>query len=165
MTTRGDQILDRALSKVGDALQRMRELAVQSRNSTNSSDDKDSLNKEFVELQSEINRVLGGTSFNPTVVSNMPTVSAALSYDPNNVFLNVNVNFTPGGGLSVNQQNVANTLNSFFNSGGTLTGNFGPVFGLTGSNLTSALSQLSGEVGTGAEREPEGPVAGGGRFR
>ncbi len=58
------QTAEGALSKVGDALQRMRELAVQSRNATNSSSDKDSLNKEFGELQSEITRVLGGTSFN-----------------------------------------------------------------------------------------------------
>ncbi|MBQ0929729.1 flagellin FliC [Ideonella sp. 4Y16] len=58
------QTAEGALSKVGDALQRMRELAVQSRNATNSSSDKDSLNKEFLELQSEISRVLGGTTFN-----------------------------------------------------------------------------------------------------
>ncbi|ARN21611.1 flagellin [Piscinibacter gummiphilus] len=58
------QTAEGALSKVGDSLQRMRELAVQARNSTNSDDDKDSLNKEFVELQSEIKRVLGGTAFN-----------------------------------------------------------------------------------------------------
>jgi len=58
------QTAEGALSKVGDALQRMRELAVQSRNSTNSSSDKDSLNKEFTQLQAEISRVLGGTTFN-----------------------------------------------------------------------------------------------------
>jgi len=53
-----------ALAKVGDSLQRMRELAVQARNATNSDSDKDSLNKEFSQLQSEVTRVLGGTSFN-----------------------------------------------------------------------------------------------------
>ncbi|MEN9629109.1 MAG: hypothetical protein RJA10_2336 [Pseudomonadota bacterium] len=58
------QVAEGALSKVGDALQRMRELALQSRNSTNSDSDKNSLNKEFVELQKEISRVLAGTSFN-----------------------------------------------------------------------------------------------------
>ncbi len=58
------QTAEGALSKVGDALQRMRELAIQARNATNSSSDKDSLNKEFSELQSEIGRVLGGTTFN-----------------------------------------------------------------------------------------------------
>ncbi|MEW6706703.1 MAG: flagellin, partial [Pseudomonadota bacterium] len=58
------QTAEGALSKVGDALQRMRELAVQARNATNSTSDKDSLNKEFAQLQSEITRVLGGTTFN-----------------------------------------------------------------------------------------------------
>ena len=58
------QTADGALAQVGNSLQRMRELAVQARNSTNSSSDKDSLNKEFSQLQSEITRVLGGTTFN-----------------------------------------------------------------------------------------------------
>lgn len=58
------QTAEGALSKVGDALQRMRELAVQSRNATNTSADKDSLDKEFGELAKEIQRVLGGTTFN-----------------------------------------------------------------------------------------------------
>ncbi|UUX94867.1 flagellin domain-containing protein [Aquabacterium sp. J223] len=58
------QTAEGALSKVGDSLQRMRELAVQARNASNSDADKDSLNKEFAQLQSEISRVIGGTSFN-----------------------------------------------------------------------------------------------------
>jgi len=58
------QTAEGALGKVGDSLQRMRELAVQARNATNSGDDKDSLNKEFQQLSSEISRVLGGTTFN-----------------------------------------------------------------------------------------------------
>jgi flagellin len=58
------QTAEGALGKVGDSLQRMRELAVQSRNATNSNSDKDSLDKEFGELSKEVQRVLGGTSFN-----------------------------------------------------------------------------------------------------
>ena len=58
------QTADGALAQVSNSLQRMRELAVQARNSTNSSSDKDSLNKEFGQLQAEITRVLGGASFN-----------------------------------------------------------------------------------------------------
>lgn len=58
------QTAEGALAKVGDSLQRMRELAVQSRNATNTSADKDSLDKEFGELAKEIQRVLGGTTFN-----------------------------------------------------------------------------------------------------
>lgn len=86
---------------------------------------------------------LGGTSFNPAVVSNMSTINATLSYVANNVFLNIGVNFTPsGGGLSVNQQNVASTLTSFFNSTGSIPAAFAA---LTPSGLTTA----SGELGTG----------------
>ena len=58
------QTAEGAMAKVGDSLQRMRELAVQARNATNSSSDKDSLDKEFGELAKEIQRVIGGTTFN-----------------------------------------------------------------------------------------------------
>jgi len=58
------QTAEGAMAKVGDSLQRMRELAVQSRNATNSDSDKDSLDKEFGELAKEIQRVIGGTTFN-----------------------------------------------------------------------------------------------------
>ena len=58
------QTAEGAMGKVADSLQRMRELAVQSANATNSNSDKDSLDKEFGELSKEIQRVLGATSFN-----------------------------------------------------------------------------------------------------
>jgi outer membrane autotransporter protein len=58
----------------------------------------------------------------------------------------------PNGGLSQNQFNVATTLNSFFNNGGALPSSFLNVFGLTGSNLTNALTLLSGEPATGAQQ-------------
>jgi flagellin len=58
------QTADGALASISDSLQRMRELAVQSRNSTNSNSDKESLNLEYSQLSSEIGRVLGGTTFN-----------------------------------------------------------------------------------------------------
>ena len=58
------QTAEGALGNVSDSLQRMRELAVQARNSTNTDADKDSLDKEFGQLAQEIQRVLGGTTFN-----------------------------------------------------------------------------------------------------
>ena len=58
------QTAEGALGKVADSLQRMRELAVQSANDTNSASDKNSLDKEFGELAKEIQRVLGATTFN-----------------------------------------------------------------------------------------------------
>lgn len=58
------QTAEGALGKVSDALQRMRELAVQARNASNSDSDRDSLNKEFRQLSDEITRVTAGTTFN-----------------------------------------------------------------------------------------------------
>ncbi len=62
------QTADGALASISDSLQRMRELAVQSRNSTNSDSDKESLNLEYQQLSSEIGRVLGGTTFNGKLI-------------------------------------------------------------------------------------------------
>jgi flagellin len=53
-----------ALGKVTDMLQRMRELAVQAANSTNSTADRTSTNAEYLQLASEATRTLGGTQFN-----------------------------------------------------------------------------------------------------
>ena len=58
------QTAEGALGKVGDIIQRMRELAVQSANGTNSDADRTSLNEEFVQLAQEATRTLGGTQFN-----------------------------------------------------------------------------------------------------
>jgi flagellin len=60
------QTADGALSAVSDNLQRIRELAVQSANATNSSSDRASLQLEVSQLQSEIDRVATQTQFNGT---------------------------------------------------------------------------------------------------
>ena len=58
------QTAEGALGKVGDMLQRMRELAVQSSNATNSEDDRKALQAEVSQLSAEIDRVAKTTSFN-----------------------------------------------------------------------------------------------------
>ena len=58
------QVGEGALGKVSDIFQRMRELAVQSANGTNSAADRVSLNQEYVQLAQEATRTLGGTQFN-----------------------------------------------------------------------------------------------------
>jgi flagellin len=70
------QTAEGALDEIGNMLQRMRELAVQSRNDTVSAADKDSLNDEFGELKAEISRVLNSTEFNNT---NLLNTSATLT--------------------------------------------------------------------------------------
>ncbi|WP_137921218.1 flagellin [Hydrogenophaga sp. 2FB] len=60
------QTAEGALGKVGDMLQRMRELAVQSSNASNNSGDRTALNAEVTQLRQEIDRVAKTTSFNST---------------------------------------------------------------------------------------------------
>jgi len=58
------QVGEGALNAVSDMLQRMRELAVQSANDTNSSTQKTFLDNEYQALGTEIDRVLANTSWN-----------------------------------------------------------------------------------------------------
>ena len=58
------QTAEGALSKVGDMLQRMRELAVQAGNATNSKGDREALQAELKQLRDEVDRVAKTTSFN-----------------------------------------------------------------------------------------------------
>ena len=81
-----------------------------------------------------------------------PGFSGTFTYTPSDALLTLTAaKLGAGGGLNVNQQNVATAIDNFFNSGGTLPPNFAPVFGLTGGNLGNALSQISGEVAADAE--------------
>jgi flagellin len=58
------QTAEGALGTVGDLLQRMRELAVQSSNATNTQADRNSLDAEVTQLKAEINRIATQASFN-----------------------------------------------------------------------------------------------------
>ncbi len=65
------QTAEGGLKQVNDVLQRMRELAVQSANGTNSSADRENLNLAFTSLNSEIARIASTTKFNgETVLAN-----------------------------------------------------------------------------------------------
>ncbi|WP_245315142.1 autotransporter outer membrane beta-barrel domain-containing protein [Bradyrhizobium yuanmingense] len=82
-------------------------------------------------------------TFNPVVTGLSPNLHATLSYDPNNVFLDLALGY--GSGLNINQQNVANALTRVFNTTGSL-----PV---ALANLTpEGLTQASGESATGSQQ-------------
>ena len=77
------QTAEGASSKVTDMLQRMRELAVQSANGTNSDDDRKALQAEVSQLQAEIDRVSATTTFNGTYVFGKNRASAVGNSDAN----------------------------------------------------------------------------------
>jgi uncharacterized protein with beta-barrel porin domain len=109
----------------------------------------------YVSKQYTILTAAGGVSgaFSGLQTLGLPSgFTTSLSYDAKDAYLNLALNFTPpssgpnfGGGLNVNQQNVANALTSFFNA----TGGIPMVFG----TLTPAgLTQVSGELATGSQQ-------------
>jgi autotransporter-associated beta strand protein len=106
-------------------------------------------------------------TFSGLSTANLPAgFTASLSYTPTDAILNLTATLAqptgpsgPNGpnalgatGFNVNQLNVANSLNGFFNNGGALPPAFVSVFGLTGGNLANALTLLSGEVATGSQQ-------------
>nr|HET7860389.1 flagellin FliC [Caldimonas sp.] len=58
------QTAEGALSTVTDALQRMRELAVQAQNGSNGTSDRANLDTEYQQLSAEITRIAAQTKFN-----------------------------------------------------------------------------------------------------
>jgi autotransporter-associated beta strand protein len=109
-----------------------------------------SVARQYLILQSA---GLNGTMFSGLTSTNLPlNFIDSLSYTANDVFLNLTAALGTGTTLNVNQRNVANAVNNFFNSGGPLPPAFGSLFGLTGANLHNALGQNSGEAATGAQK-------------
>jgi uncharacterized protein with beta-barrel porin domain len=105
----------------------------------------------YIAKQYTIVNASGGIigTFGSLVNTNVPTnFTSTLSYDANNAYINLTLNFVPnpapnfGPGLNINQQNVANALVNFFNATGGIPGVFGAL-------TPAGLTQASGELGTG----------------
>ncbi|SDN72223.1 autotransporter domain-containing protein [Afipia sp. GAS231] len=85
--------------------------------------------------------------FGALVTTGQPAnMHSTLSYDTNNAYLDLNLNFgLPGGVLNQNQQNVGNALSGFFNR----TGGIPTAF----ASLTAGqLTQSDGELATGSQQ-------------
>ncbi len=104
----------------------------------------------YINKQYTILNAAGGISgtFNALANTDLPAnFKSSLSYDSNNAYLNLALNFIPppGSGLNANQQSAANAIVGFFNTNGTIPLVFG---GLTPAGLT----QISGETATGTQQ-------------
>ncbi len=156
------QTKEGALGKMGDLLQRMRELAVQAPNATNSDNDRAYLNTEFVQMQDELQRIRKGTSFNGTKVfadnaldpalpnctltGTKTTVSAGVN-DTLQVTLNgLSANVTLAAG-SYTQTALAAALQSAINSKSTFVSAGSSV---SASIVNGALSLVSTRQGAGS---------------
>ena len=91
------QTAEGSLSKINDMGQRMRELAVQSANATNSDSDRQNLDAEYQALAEEIKRNLAGAAFNGTKLF---ATAAALTFQ-------VGANAATTDQITINTENLA----------------------------------------------------------
>jgi len=78
------QTAEGALSTVTDALQRMRELAVQAQNGSNGTSDRANLDTEYQQLSGEVARIASQTKFNGTAIVGAGAGSKTFQIGPNN---------------------------------------------------------------------------------
>ena len=122
------QTAEGGLGKVSDMLQRMRELAVQSSNATNTSTDRDSLNNEFRQLADEIDRTLNATKFNG---------QAILSGGAGSQVFQIGSDNTSYDQLAVTTQNMATATNIV-----AVTATTGVISGTTGGAAQAMISSI-----------------------
>ncbi|MEH7532437.1 flagellin [Priestia megaterium] len=79
------QTAEGALTETHDILQRMRELSVQASNDTNTADDRNEIQKEIGQLNSEVDRIAGSTEFNTQKLLNGSLGASATSSNGANV--------------------------------------------------------------------------------
>jgi flagellin len=78
------QTAEGALSTVTDALQRMRELAVQAQNGSNGTTDRANLDTEYQQLSAEITRIAAQTKFNGTAIIGAGATTTVFQVGANN---------------------------------------------------------------------------------
>ena len=120
------QTAEGALGKVTDMLQRMRELAVQAANASNTDTDRTSLNAEFRQLADEVARTLNSTRFNG---------QAILAGSAGNLTFQIGANNTTTDQLTITTNNMA--------SNGSITAVTGTTAVITGTTGTAASAMIA----------------------
>jgi flagellin len=139
------QTAEGGLGKVSDMLGRMRELAVQSANATNTSTDRDSLNNEFRQLADEIDRTLNATKFNG---------QAILAGAAGSQIFQIGSDATSYDQLTVSTSNMATASNV-----AAVTATTGVISGTTGGNAMAMITAIDSALTTvNSERSTYGAV-------
>lgn len=93
------QTAEGALNEVHSILQRMRELAVQAANDTNTAEDREAIQKEINQLTSEINRIGNSTEYNTKKLLNESVSSNARS-------VQIDANSVSSGGTGIDVSSI-----------------------------------------------------------
>ena len=129
------QTAEGSLSKINDMGQRMRELAVQSANATNSDSDRKNLDAEYQALAQEIKRNLAGAAFNGTKLF---ATAAALTFQ-------VGANAATTDQITINTQNLTgdNSIVEVIGAAGADAASIG-----TAAGASAALGKLDTMLAT-----------------
>jgi len=144
------QVAEGALQEVTNALQRVRELSVQSANDTNSTSDRASLQAEVSQLQSEITRISTTTEFNGTKVLNGSFTNAKFQVGFRaNQTINISIGDTAtnkiGNNTVTGDSNDATGMNSVTAAAGDVDGGSGTV--TTANRAAGQTLTVSGSIG------------------
>ena len=105
------QTAEGAMNEIHSVLQRMRELTVQAANDTNVSVDRDSINKELVQLTAEIDRIASQTEYNTMKLLSGGFTGKNLQVGANNAqFISISIAAMSTTGLSVQAAKVTDIV-------------------------------------------------------
>ena len=106
------QTAEGAMQESTNILQRMRDLALQSANGSNSASDREALQKEVSALQTELTRIAETTSFGDTKLLNGSFGTKSFQVGANaNETINVNLNSIKASDVGTQQTDLASTTN------------------------------------------------------
>ena len=157
------QTAEGALSSSGDILQRIRELAVQSSNASNSSSDRQALQTEVTQLGSELNRISQTTTFNGQALldGSMGTANFQVGADANQLISASGANFTTstyGNNRVSNDQKQVASSNASVSAAVTVAGSRGSktlttAAGDSAKTIAANINKLTADTGVTASAE------------
>ncbi|EKU82922.1 flagellin [Massilia sp. UYP32] len=158
------QTAEGALASSGDILQRIRELAVQSSNSSNSASDRKALQTEVTQLTSELNRIANTTEFNGQKLmdGSMGTANFQVGANAGQLISMTGANFNTTTYGNNRLENNAKAAGTTALTGGALVinGSEGSKThtvgaGETAKTTAAGINKLSGDTGVTATAKTE----------
>ena len=151
------QTAEGALATITDALQRMRELAVQAQNGSNGTSDRANLDTEYQQLSAEITRIAAQTKFNGTAIVGASAGAQTFQVGPNGgdtLTITTTTVTTVAGGLTTaaNASTAVGAIDTALDTINTSRASYGAAMSrfsmaiqnlqITGENMSAARGRI-----------------------